>query len=403
VDSASFLAPPEGFAESYGRLVDEARALFGAHHYTEYRWLLTPSDFVAHFGLEHHESSDNRMPEATLTDEDLRGDLAGLLAHEFIHSWNGKHRRPQGLMDPDYHEPMQAELLWVYEGLTQYLAYVLPPRSGLWTPEQHRDRLAVLVAELAHNVGRTWRPLQDTATGVQIVFGAPSEWGTWRRGADFYDESVLIWLEADTILRKATGGKRSLDDFCRRFFGGQSGQPSVKPYTFDELVATLNEVSPHDWRGFFTERLQSLAAEPPTGGLAASGWKLVYNETPNPIVGAREARGKSYAWTYSLGLEVREDGTISETVPGLPAAKAGLAPGMKLVAVNGRAWTKELVDAAIAGAKGGKQPIELLAENTGFYKTYPVAYSGGLRYPHLERAGGPDVLSEIAKARGGRR
>jgi predicted metalloprotease with PDZ domain len=402
-DSASYLAPPPGMAEAYGRLVAEARALFGAHHYTQYHWLLTLSDHVAHFGLEHHEASDNRMPEATLTDEALRTDLAGLLAHEFIHSWNGKYRRPQGLMDPDYHQPMQGNLLWVYEGLTQYLAYVLPPRSGLWTPEKFHDRLAMLVANLDHMAGRTWRPLQDTATGAQVGAGASNAWRTWRRSADYYDESVLIWLEADSILRKASAGKRTLDDFIRRFHGGQSGAPQVVPYTFDDVVTALNEVAPHDWRAFFNERLTSLAPQAPAGGLTASGWRLVYNDTPNSAIEGREKRNKNRSWTYSLGMEVHEDGVIRDVVPGLPAAKAGIGPGMKLVAVNGRAWTGELVDAALRQAKGGSEPIQLLVNNDDFFRTFAVDYHGGLRYPHLERTAGPDVLSEVVKSRAGGR
>jgi predicted metalloprotease with PDZ domain len=395
-DSPAYLAPPEGFAASYGRLVAEAHALFGAHHYTQYHWLLTLSEHVAHFGLEHHEASDNRMPEATLTEEALRYDLAGLLAHEFVHSWNGKYRRPQGLVDPDYHEPMQGELLWVYEGLTQFLGgYLLPARSGLWTPEQFHERLAVLVANLDHNVGRTWRPLADTAVAAQIVFGAPAEGRTWRRGSDFYDESVLIWLEADTIIRKATGGKRSMDDFCHRFHGGETGPPKVVPYTFDDVVATLNEIAPHDWRAFFQERLNGLSPQAPRGGLEAAGWQLVYDDKPNPVIEGREERNKQYYWTYSLGMEIKDDGTVRDIVPGLPAAKAGIAPGMKLVAVDGRAWTKELVDAAIRQAKGGSTPIELLLSNDDFYKTYRVDYHGGPRYPHLVRREGRDLLSEI--------
>lgn len=401
-DSPAYLAPPEGFAAAYGRLVAEAHALFGAHHYTEYHWLLTLSDHVAHFGLEHHQASDNRMPEATLTEETLRYDLAGLLAHEFIHSWNGKYRRPRGLVDPDYHEPMQGELLWVYEGLTQYLSFLLPPRSGLWSPEQLHERLAVATANLDHNVGRTWRPLEDTAVGAQVVFGAPAEGRSWRRGSDFYDEAILIWLEADTIIRKATSGKRSMDDFCHRFHGGESGPPKVVPYTFDDLVATLNEVAPHDWRAFFRERLTSLAPQAPRGGLEASGWQLAYDDKPNPVIEAREKRNKQYYWTYSLGMEVKDDGTVRDVIPGLPAAKVGIGPGMKLVAVDGRAWTKELMDAAIRQAKGGSAPIELLLTNADFYRTFRVDYHDGPRYPHLVRREGKDILSEITAPHAGK-
>jgi predicted metalloprotease with PDZ domain len=394
-DTEGALEVPADFAPLYEKLVAETQAFFGGHHYRDYHWLLTLSDHTAHFGLEHHESSDDRTDEKSLLKEELRRGLAGLLSHEYAHSWNGKYRRPADLMSPDLHTPMQGGLLWVYEGLTQYAATVLPPRSSLWTPEYTRERIAQIAASLDYQPGRTWRPLADTAVAAQTLGGLPSEWGSWRRGADYYDESVLIWLEADAILRQKSNGKASMDDFCHRFHGGLGG-PEVKTYTFEDVVATLNAVAPYDWKGFLTARLEATDPHAPLGGLSASGWKLVYTEVPNEAIKDREERGKSTDWSYSLGLQVKEeDGVIRDVIPGTPAYKAGIGPGMKLLAVNGRAWKKEWVDAALRAAKAGKAPIELLVENSDYYKTYSLDYHDGPRYPHLERdPAHPDLLGQ---------
>jgi predicted metalloprotease with PDZ domain len=393
-DTEGALETPADFAPLYQSLVAEEQAFFGGHHYNQYHWLLTLSDHTAHFGLEHHESSDDRTDEQALLKDDGRRRLAGLLAHEFAHSWNGKFRRPADLMSPDLHTPMQGDLLWVYEGLTQYAATVLPPRSGLWSPEYARDRIAQIAGNLDHQAGRTWRPLADTAVAAQTLAGLPGEWGAWRRGADYYDESVLIWLEADTILRQKTNGQASMDDFCHLFHGGTGG-PGVKTYTEDDVVKTLGSLAPYDWQGFLSARLTSTDPHAPLGGIQAGGWKLVYSEVPNEAVKDGEERSKSTDWTYSLGFSVNEDGMIRDVIPGSPAFKAGVGPGMKLVAVNGRAWKKEWVDAALREAHGaGKGKIEILAESSDYYKTYGIDYHDGPRYPHLEReASVPDLLT----------
>jgi predicted metalloprotease with PDZ domain len=232
--------------ESYKQLVTEAGTLFGARHYRHYRFLLTLSDHTAHFGLEHHESSDDRVGERALLDSNRGKLMSGLLPHEYVHSWNGKYRRPAGLATSDYQQPMQGELLWVYEGLTSYLGYVLTARCGLLALEESREGLAIDAADMDHRVGREWRPLQDTAVAAQLLYEAAPQWAYWRRGTDFYREGLLVWLEADALIRQQTHGTRSLDDFCRRFHGAPSGAPMVKTYTFDDVVATLNEVAPYD-------------------------------------------------------------------------------------------------------------------------------------------------------------
>ena len=394
-DSAAAIETWPSFAQDYSRLVAEAGALFGAYHFRKYDWLLTLSDDVAHFGLEHHESSDNRMEESTL--QDYRRQLGGLLSHEYVHSWNGKYRRPAGLLSPDYQKPMEGNLLWVYEGLTQYLGTLLAERSGLWTDHWYRENLAVVAAGFDQQPGRKWRPLADTAVGAQITFGSPTAWSSLRRGTDFYDEAILLWLEADSIIRQKTNGRASLDDFIRRFHGGETGFPALKPYTFDDLVANLNAIAPYDWRTHFNERLNATNPRAPIAGITNSGWKIVFNETPNDVTAGNEKRREIYDYTFSLGISLRkDDATIRDAILGLPAANAGLGPGMKVIAVNGRRFTREALDAAIDERKG----IEILAQNGEFFRSYTIDYHGGLRYPHLERdESKPDVLAEVLKAR----
>ncbi|HEY3128426.1 MAG TPA: M61 family peptidase [Acidobacteriota bacterium] len=397
-DSAAGIDFPADLVDKYKRLVAEALALFGAHHYRRYHFLLTLSDYVASFGLEHHESSDDRVGERALLEPASRRNVAGLLAHEFVHSWNGKYRRPAGLATADYQQPMKGELLWVYEGLTQYLGSVLPPRSGLWTPEEFRESLALTAAYLDKRPGRTWRPLADTAVAAQLLYEAPSQWAAWRRGVDFYDESVLIWLEADTVIRQQSHGERSLNDFCRRFYDSQSGLPKVVPYTFEDVMSVLNEVSAYDWRAFFKARLNSTAPAAPLGGIEASGWHLVYSDKPNELIKAREQSSKSTDLRFSVGLQVGSDGTIVDVIPGMAAAQAGIAPGMKLIAVNNRRWSSTVMQDALKASKSGPAPLELLVEDQEFYKTYRLNYRGGEKHPHLERdATRPDLLEQILK------
>ncbi|MEX2317615.1 MAG: hypothetical protein WD669_10725 [Pirellulales bacterium] len=402
-DSAAALAMSPDLIPKYARLVDEAGALFGARHYKSYHWLVTFSEFTAHFGLEHHESSDNRMPERSLLTDGGRRDLAGLLSHEYVHSWNGKYRRPAGLATPDYQQPMKGELLWVYEGLTEYLGILLAPRAGLWTPEEFRDTLAGMAASMDHATGRAWRPLVDTAVGAPVTYGSPRPWRAYRRGTDFYVEGPLIWLEADVIIRRQTEGRNSLDDFCRKFFGGQSGPSEVKPYSFEDVVDTLNSIAPYAWADFFQRRIYTTQPHAPLEGISGGGWKLIYNEQPNIDLKDREERNKGTDLTYSLGMGVNEEGVIGDVVPNLPAHRAGLSPGMKLVAVNGRKWSPEILKAGVKATKGATGPLELLAENSGFFETYSLDYREGERYPHLERdAAKSDLVSEIIKPRGAR-
>ncbi len=399
-DSAAALDAPAEVWEHYKNLVKQTDALFGAQHYRDYHFLYSLSDHVAHFGLEHHESNDSRLGERTLVDPTKRLLGAGLLSHEFVHSWNGKYRRPADLATSDYEKPMQTDLLWVYEGLTEYLGEILTGRMGERTPEEFRDALANTAAELDHTPGRAWRNLQDTADGVPAMQDAPRQWESWRRALDYYDEDELNWLWADTVIRHETHGQKSLDDFCRIFLGPPSGPPQVKTYTFDDIVATLNQVAPYDWRGFWTERLTNHGPGAPLGGIEGSGWKLVYDDTRSPLVQALEGDRGAVNAAYSIGLWLKGDGTVTDTVEGMPAAQAGIGPGMKLIAVNGRKFSKDVLGDALREGKNSNAALELLVENTEYYKTYKLDYHGGEKFPHMVRdETKPDVLSDIIKPR----
>ncbi|MGB8950950.1 MAG: M61 family peptidase [Candidatus Sulfotelmatobacter sp.] len=398
-DSAAALEPPQEVWDHYKNLVEQANKLFGAHHYRDYHFLFSLSDHVAHFGLEHHESDDSRVGERGLVDEGERKMEASLLPHEYVHSWNGKYRRPADLTTPDYEQPMQDDLLWVYEGLTNYLGTVLTARSGLLTPQQARDDLGVTAAALDHTPGREWRNLQDTADDAPDLYFSPRAWESWRRSTDFYDEGTLDWLWADVIIRQQSKGKKSLDDFCKLFHGAPSTGPMVKTYTFDDVVNALNQIVSFDWRGFWTERLTNHGPGAPLAGIEGSGWKVVYDEVPSEMERGVENGGHVNGGLYSVGLQLREDGTIIDTIEGMPAALAGIGPGMKLIAVNGHQYSPEVLRDALRAGKSSTAPLELLVENTDYYKTYALDYHGGERYPHLVRdESKPDLLSEIYKA-----
>lgn len=396
-DSAAALNLSDTLRRAYVKLVAETGQLFGARHYRDYHFLLSLSDHVAHFGLEHHESDDSRVEERSLLEPARRDLMASLLPHEFVHSWNGKFRRPQDLSPPYYDQPMKDDLLWVYEGLTDYLGSLLAARSGLWTPELYRDHLAIIAASLGPGrPGRLWRPLQDTADAAQLLYFAPEAWRNWRRSTDYYEEGDLIWLEVDTLIRRETGDAKSITDFCHLFFGGPNHGPELKPYTFEDLVAALNRVAPYDWKRFFRERLGSTSPAPPLAGIEASGWKVVYTENEPELMKDTDEVHHTVNAAYSIGLLLHDDGTVEDSILGMPAAKAGIGPGMRVVAVNGRGFTPDVLREALKAAKGSSTPLELLIENDDYYRTCRLDYHGGERYPNLTReTGKPDLLSRI--------
>jgi predicted metalloprotease with PDZ domain len=394
---AALQMPPETIA-AYKRLIAETGALFNARHYRDYHFLLTLSDHTAHFGLEHHESSDDRVAERTMIDEDERWLAGSLLPHEMTHSWNGKYRRPKGLATPDYQKPMEGDLLWVYEGMTDYWGDILAARTGLWDKQQFLDETADLAAALDHTPGRSWRPLQDTADAAQLLYNAPPEFESWRRSVDYYTEGFLIWLEADTVIRQQTQGQKSLNDFCRIFHGGGNTLPKVIPYTFDDVVTTLNQVAPYDWKKFLRDRLDTYGPGAPLGGIINGGWKLVYSEDPSEFTKAMEKTRNDVDARFSIGLSLDDKGGIHDVIMDSVAWKAGIAPGTILVAVNGRKYNPDILRDAIRDAKGNGPNLELLVMNGDYFKVHTLNYHDGEKYAHLVRdESKPDVLSEIVK------
>src|SRR5665213_59952 len=370
----------------YRNLVQETTSLFGATHYRDYHFLYTLSDHIAHFGLEHHESSDDRTDEDAIVDEDHRRIASGLLPHEFVHSWNGKFRRPAGLATGDYDRPMKGDLLWVYEGLTEYLGEILTPRSALSTPQDFFDSLAIEAAALDKEEGRTWRPLADTAVAAQVLYSSRSDYRDLRRSVDYYEEGTLIWLDADVTIRTLSKGAKSLDDFCKLWAGAPATAPEVKPYTFEDVVQTLNAVQPYDWAKFLNDRLQSTAPGAPLNGILNGGYKLVYtNERSDYQKNYEGVRKAADAW-YSLGLSARESGETVDVRVGSPACQAGLAPAGKIIAVNGREFNGNQLRHAIADSVKNTAPIALIVKDGEYYKTLSIDYHGGEKYPHLERA-----------------
>ena len=387
---------------AHRNLVTQAYALFGAHHYDHYDFLFTLSEDTGHFGLEHHQSSDDRLFSGFFTDPETYLSGGGLLPHEYVHSWNGKFRRPAGLATPNYNVPMKGDLLWVYEGLTEYLGQVLTARSGICSLAEYRDELAATAAAMDQRPGRAWRPLQDTADEAQVLYDSPNAWSNFRRGVDFYPEGELLWLDVDTKIRELSGGKRSLDDFIKAFYGIDDGNYVVHPYTFDDIVATLNGVQPNDWRSFLRQRLDSTDPAAPLGGIARGGWTLVYTDTASAYFKAQEKVRKHVNLIYALGLDISADGDskgkLIDVLWNSPAFEAGLAPGMKLIAVNGEKYDADQLKAAITAAKAASAPIELLVQNLDTFMTLKVDYHGGLKYPHLQRsADTPDRIADIVK------
>ena len=401
-DGPEDIALSQEHIDEFSKLVRETGALYKSRHYTSYHFLVTLSDQVAHFGLEHHQSSDDRVGDKTFTDEGSFAEEGDLLPHEFTHSWNGKYRRPAGLATPNYQEPMKGNLLWVYEGLTNYLGDVLAARSGIWSNSTFRDRLATIEANYNDaRPGRTWRDLQDTATAAQILYASGGGYDNWRRGVDYYEEGDLLWLEVDATIRQKTEGKKSLNDFLAAFEGlNGNTPPRVVPYTFQDVVDGLNAVVANDWSTFLRKRLDSNELHAPElpGIDALSGYKLIYTDKPNYWSSLLESDGLDAR--YSLGLTVASNGVLGDVIIGGVADKAGLGPGFQIVAVNGRGFTPGLLRAAIKDAKwdapGAGPSIDLIVENTGYFKTISLKYHGGERYPQLQRvADSPDRLDDI--------
>jgi predicted metalloprotease with PDZ domain len=404
-DNASALKISEAQISDYRHLIEQAQALFHSHHYDDYHLLLVLSDFTSHGGLEHHRSSDDRARSGSkmFADPDHFMLDASLLPHEYTHSWNGKFMRPAGLWQPDFEQPERARMLWVYEGLTVYLGDMLTVRSGLWPAESWRQAVAYRAAVMAHQTGRDWRPLIDDTSSAQLLYGAPKAWANWRRRTDFYREGQLLWLAVDTKIRALSDDRRSIDDFAQRFFSADDGSFVTHTYNFEDVVDTLNAVQPYDWAGFLRNWLEDVGEQVPLlSGIEASGWRLTYTDTPShyqhalETVGEGELSQAGINEMNSLGLFLDRDGKIEDVLWNGPAFKAGLAPDMKLLAVNGRQYSTQALRDEIVQARQTKKPLQIRAQGNGVTEVHTINYFGGPKFPHLVRMpGGTDYLSEI--------
>jgi predicted metalloprotease with PDZ domain len=393
----------------FRNLVAQAQALFHSHHYDDYHFLLTLSDYVSKGGLEHHQSSDDRARGGSkmFADPDHFMLDASLLPHEYTHSWNGKFMRPAELWQPNFERPEHAQMIWVYESLTVYLGDMLTARSGLWSPDTWRQVVAYRAADMTHRPGRDWRPLVDTTIGAQLLYGSPSAWASWRRQTDFYREGELLWLAVDMKIRTLSHDRRSIDDFARSFFGVDNGSFITHTYTFSDLVSALNAVQPCDWAGFLRNWLDGVGDQVPLlSGIDASGWRLVYTDQPSRYqmahenVGQGELSRQGVDEMFSVGLFLDSQGKVEDVLWNGPAFKAGLAPGMQLVAVDGKPYsTQALRDEIVQAQKSGK-PLQIEATEDGMTRLHTIDYEGGLKFPHLVRVPGTtDYLKEILSSR----
>ena len=397
-DTPAQLAAGDKTVDKLRNIVTQMRALYRNRHWDHYTFLLTVSDVMPGQGVEHHQSSDNGTNGEFLTDDNAFAAGADLLTHEMNHSWDGKFRRPADLATPNLQVPMIDDLLWVYEGMTQFYGNLEAERAGMRSEQQWLDALAMTYASYDAQHGRLTRPLGDTATSSSFLYSARGAWGSERRGADYYSEGELMWLEADMLIRRLSGGRKSLDDVARAFFGhGTNTGPQVVTYTREDLVAALAAVQPYDWSAFFAQRVDAIAQHPPDI-LTGSGYELVFTPTPSAYEKLQNGRRKTIDLRYSLGIVAGSDGTVSDVFPDSVAYRAGVGPGEKIVAVNDRALTGQpQLDAALRDAQNGP-PVRLLLTAGNVYRTVVLEYRGGPRYPHLQRvAGTPDVLGAIAK------
>ena len=398
---AELAATPDQIA-AHKRLVEQAVKNFGAQHYDHYDFLFTISNNLGGNGLEHHRSSEDGVRRGYFTDWDMKLRDRNLLPHEYSHSWDGKYRRPADLWTPDYNTvPMEGSLLWVYEGQTQFWGYVLGARSGMLSKQDTLDAIAATAATYSTGTpGRQWRPLVDTTNDPTAAGRAPQPWRSWQRSEDYYSEGQLIWIDVDRIIRTQSGGKRSIDDFAKAFYGMRDRDYGELTYTLDDVVKTLNAVQPYDWAAYLQRRVYDVAASPPLEGINEGGYKLVFTPEPTKWIKSAEKSGKNNDLTYSGGLVVGMDGKISSVLWDSAAFNAGLTIGAQIMAVNGRDFDGDALKAAIKAAAGNGAAPELLVHDGDVFRTVKLDWHGGLRYPRLQKVGtAPGTLDALLAPR----
>nr|WP_295670207.1 peptidase M61 [Sphingomonas sp.] len=386
-DTPEELAATPEQIDLHKNLVTQAVKTFGAQHYDTYEFLFSISDQLGGIGLEHHRSSEDGVTPGYFTKWADGPARRNLLPHEYTHSWDGKFRRGADLWTPDYRTPMRGSLLWVYEGQTQFWGYVLQARSGIVSKQDTLDMYASVLASLDNRPARDWRPMIDTTNDPVMSQRKPKGWVSYERSEDYYNEGLLVWMEVDSILRKQSGGTKSIDDFARAFFGINDGDWGEVTYTFDDVVSTLNRIQPYDWNGLLKTRLTETGAPAPLKGFVDNGYKLSYTDEPTKAFKSSETAAKRTDLTYSIGLTLDKDGEAFGVGWNSPAFEAGFDVGTKIVAVNGTAYSDTAIKAAIVAAKTSKEPIQLLTRTGDKITNATIDYHGGLRYPRLEKIG----------------
>jgi|APTNR8051073442_1049403.scaffolds.fasta_scaffold01971_9 predicted metalloprotease with PDZ domain len=399
-DAPKYLEFTQAQMAPHIKLVEQAVRTFGSEHYDHYDFLFSLSDTLGGIGLEHHRSSENGVEPGYFTEWATSLPSRNLLPHEYSHSWDGKFRRGADLWTPDYRTPMQNSLMWVYEGQTQFWGYVLGARSGLFTKTQTLEAWASIAADLDGRKGRQWRDLIDTTNDPIITPRSPKAWTSYQRAEDYYNEGMLVWLEIDAKLRELTRGEKGIDSFARAFYGMRDGDFGELTYRFEDIVTTLNNIAPFDWARHLNALLYDQSDAAPLGGFTASGYALVFNDTPNEYIRAVEGAQRSLNMNYSLGMTVGNDGLVNAVIWEGLAFKAGFAVGDKIIAINGKAWGKEAAIDAIKAAKNSDAPLQLIVLASGIYKVIPIDYHGGIRYPHFEKTGPDGALDRLLEPLG---
>jgi len=393
-DRPDLLPSGEEQIEPHRAVVRQADALFGARHFGRFEMLLALSDHLTQVGIEHHQSCEAVSIPNYFTDWDTTFARRDTIPHEYVHSWNGKHRRGVDSWQPCFEKPIRNSLMWVYEGLTEYWSRVLAARSGLWTAQQARESLATTAATFALRPGSRWRPLIDTTRDPIIAARSPLPWKSWQRSEDYYPEGALVWLDVDTLLRELSGEARSLDDFAAAFFGADAHGPVTNTYRFEDVVEGLEAIASYDWQGLFERHLTERHEEAPIDGLARGGYELVFRGEPSSFATSSQAVFGTTDHNFSIGVSVDGEGELKDVLWEGPAFHAGLTTGSSILAVGGRAFGLAVLAEAIAVTASGR-PLELTVKNGGHIRTVRLDYDGGARHPHLQRI--PDAPARLDK------
>ena len=396
VESAVNLHPE--ILQKLKKMVTQAKFLFGSFPFQEFDILLAASDVLVPNGLEHSRSTLNVVTIDSLrSPQDYKGWMRLLVPHEYVHAWCGKYRRPAGMLTSDFHSPKDTELLWVYEGLTQYLGELLEVRSGLMTADEFGHRITVELGHAIRQQGRDWRSLADTGACSHILRARSSSWPRLRRSQDYYMEGMLFWLEADALIRSRSNGEKTLDDFCQAFFRAQAEDPV--PYSRKDVVNDLNGVLSYDWRGLISRRIESLQNRFEPEVADSLGYAIQFSNR-RPDIPEKTFRWSKGVDAYdSIGMSLSSEGEIRDLLLDTAADKAGLGPGMRIMGVNGFKWSENRFDDAIV-MSATRGHIDLLVQNGDSFKNHRVEYSGGPRYMVLVRKPNTkDLLAEIVRPR----